>query len=93
MIAIKGAGANQSFTVRHIGIGNIGVERIFPVISPWIKKVTVKKRGDSRRAKLYYLRIKTAKETVRLGAEVAQEAAKISSPANDQPAAPHPSQG
>lgn len=72
VVAIKGSGANQSFTVRHQGIGGIGVERIFPAISPWIKKVTVRKKGDTHRAKLYYLRKKTGKEVSRLGEEVKQ---------------------
>lgn len=61
-IAIKGSGPNMMFTVRHVGAGGIGVERIFPLISPWIKKIDVKKRGDVRRAKLYYLRRKQGKE-------------------------------
>lgn len=67
VLGIRGSGDNQSFTVRHLGVGNIGVERIFPVISPWIKKVTLKKRGKVRRAKLYYLRKKSRKEISRLG--------------------------
>lgn len=72
VVTIKGGGTNQSFTVRHQGVGGIGVERIFPAISPWIKKVTVKKKGITRRAKLYYLRNKTGKEVARLGEEVKQ---------------------
>jgi large subunit ribosomal protein L19 len=56
VIAIKGSGTNCMFTVRRIGAGAIGIERIFPLVSPWIKKLDVKKRGDVRRAKLYYLR-------------------------------------
>lgn len=66
-IAIRGAGDNRSFTVRRLGNDGVGIERIFPVISPWIKKVTVKKKGDTRRAKLYYLRTKTGKQVGRLG--------------------------
>jgi len=62
VIAIKGTGANCMFTVRKIGSGAIGIERIFPLVSPWIKKLEVKKRGDVRRAKLYYLRDKQGKE-------------------------------
>lgn len=73
VIAIRGAGENQSFVVRRIGIGGIGVERIYPVISPWIKKVTVKKKGDVRRAKLYYLRQKTSKEISKLAGEAVAE--------------------
>ncbi len=63
VIAIKGSGANCMFTVRKIGSGAIGIERIFPLISPWIKKLEVKKSGSVRRAKLYYLRTKQAKKT------------------------------
>jgi large subunit ribosomal protein L19 len=47
-----------AFTVRRLAADNIGVERIFPLASPWISKITVKKRGGVRRAKLYYLRTK-----------------------------------
>jgi large subunit ribosomal protein L19 len=61
VIAIKGRGENKSFTVRKMASGGIGVERIWPLISPWIKKIVVKKRGKVRRAKLYYLR-KRAKQ-------------------------------
>lgn len=66
MIKIKGVGDNQTFTVRHMGTGNIGVERIFPVISPWIKRVEVKKKGSVKRAKLYYLRQKSGKEATKI---------------------------
>lgn len=58
VISIKGSGNNLMFTVRHMGSGGIGVERIFTIISPWIKKIEVKKKGRVRRAKLYYLRQK-----------------------------------
>ncbi len=56
VIAIRGRGENKSFTVRKIAAGGIGVERIWPLISPWIAKIVVKKKGKVRRAKLYYLR-------------------------------------
>lgn len=56
VIGIKHGGANTMFTVRRIGPAAVGIERIFPLVSPWIKKIDVKKRGDVRRAKLYYLR-------------------------------------
>lgn len=61
VLAIKGSGPNVMFTVRHMGTGAIGVERIFPLVSPWIKKIEVKKRGEVRRAKLYYLRYRKGK--------------------------------
>ncbi|MBI5619662.1 50S ribosomal protein L19, partial [Candidatus Gottesmanbacteria bacterium] len=56
VLAIRGSGENTMFTVRRIGAGAIGIERIFPLASPWIKKLEVKKHGEVRRAKLYYLR-------------------------------------
>lgn len=62
VIAIKGSGVNCMFTVRKIGAAAIGIERIFPLASPWIKKLEVKKLGAVRRAKLYYLRDKLGKE-------------------------------
>lgn len=66
VIAIKGSGVNAMFMVRKIGAGAIGIERIFPLMSPWIKKITVKKQGVVRRAKLYYLRGKIGKEATRV---------------------------
>ncbi|HKI47189.1 MAG TPA: 50S ribosomal protein L19 [Balneolales bacterium] len=55
VISIRGRGANRSFVVRKIS-NSVGVERIFPFTSPYIASIDVKKRGDVRRAKLYYLR-------------------------------------
>ena len=55
MIARKGRGLNEQFTVRRISYGE-GVERIFPVHSPRIEKIEVDARGAPRRAKLFYLR-------------------------------------
>ena len=54
-IARAGAGLMESFTVRKISFGE-GVERVFPVYSPMIESIEVKRRGAVRRAKLYYLR-------------------------------------
>jgi large subunit ribosomal protein L19 len=55
VIARSGAGINESFTVRKISYGE-GVERVFPVYSPYIAEIEVLRRGHVRRAKLYYLR-------------------------------------
>ena len=54
----KGSQENKSFTVRRIAAGQIGMERVFPVSSPWIEKIEVKREGKVRRSKLYYLRDK-----------------------------------
>src|SRR5258706_13703621 len=62
VISIRGRGDDQTFIVRKIAAGNIGVERIFPLISPWISKIEVKKTGTVRRAKLYYVRGKSNRE-------------------------------
>jgi large subunit ribosomal protein L19 len=66
VIAIKGSSSTRTFTVRKIGVDSIGIERIFLAFSPWIQKITVQKRGDVRRAKLYYLRGKIGKEALKI---------------------------
>jgi large subunit ribosomal protein L19 len=55
VIAIKNRGLNSSFTVRKISSGE-GVERVFQTHSPMVADIQVKRRGDVRRAKLYYMR-------------------------------------
>ncbi|KKU86941.1 MAG: 50S ribosomal protein L19 [Candidatus Beckwithbacteria bacterium GW2011_GWC2_47_9] len=61
VIAIKGRGIGKSFTVRKIGSDAVGVEKIWPLMSPNVLKVTVKKAGKVKRAKLYYLRQRIGK--------------------------------
>ena len=60
VIARKGRGINENFTVRRI-IDNEGVERIFPLNSPNVVKIQPVRSGKTRRAKLYYLRKRTGK--------------------------------
>ena len=60
VIQRKNSGAGESFTVRKISNG-IGVERIFPILSPNIDKIEVLRRGKVRRARLYYMRGKQEK--------------------------------
>ena len=60
VIAKRNRGLNSSFTVRKISHGE-GVERVFQTYSPVVDSVKVKRRGDVRRAKLYYLRGRTGK--------------------------------
>ena len=59
-IARQGGGINESFTVRKISFGE-GVERKFPILSPNVESIEVKRRGVVRRAKLYYLRDRRGK--------------------------------
>ncbi len=56
VLSRRGAGPSKTFTVRKIGAGGIGVERVWPENSPAIEKVTIKKQNKVRRAKLYYMR-------------------------------------
>lgn len=60
VIAKKNRGLNSSFIVRKISHG-VGVERTFQVYSPLVEEIQVKRRGDVRRAKLYYLRERSGK--------------------------------
>jgi len=60
VIRKRGEGARASFTVRRISYG-VGVERTFPLHSPMVERVQVVRRGDVRRAKLYYLRTLSGK--------------------------------
>lgn len=81
VISIRGEGSNKSFIVRRMGTNNIGIERIFPLISPWIKKITIRKKGFVRRAKLNYLREKTGKEAEAMKEEeIKEEKVQINTP-------------
>ncbi|MFM8755031.1 MAG: 50S ribosomal protein L19 [Phenylobacterium sp.] len=86
-IARQGQGINESFTVRKISFGE-GVERIFPIHSPNIESIEVKRRGVVRRAKLYYLRDRRGKsariaERQMTAAERTQAAADRAGAADD----------
>ncbi len=56
----RGSGATETFTVRKMS-GNIGVERIFPISSPFVDSIVVTKRGAVRRARIFYFRERTGK--------------------------------
>lgn len=71
VIARKGKGIQQSFTVRRISYGE-GVERVFPVHSPRIEKIEVEHRGKVRRAKLYYLRDRLGKGAIKVKTQTAR---------------------
>jgi large subunit ribosomal protein L19 len=60
VIARAGSGLEQTFTVRKVSYGE-GVERVFPLHSPSIEKIKLVKKGDVKRAKLYYLKSKVGK--------------------------------
>ncbi len=61
VIQIKGTGTTKTFTVRKMS-GNVGVERIFPCASPFIKQIDVNKVGKVRRSRIYYFRELTGKK-------------------------------
>ena len=62
VIRRQGSGLQETYTVRKLSFG-VGVERIFPVHAPIIQQIEVTRRGDVRRAKLYYLRDRIGKAT------------------------------
>ena len=72
VIGRKGSGVNEAFTVRRISYGE-GVERVFPINSPLIENIAVKKKGSVRRAKLYYLRGKKGKKATKVRERVAHK--------------------
>jgi large subunit ribosomal protein L19 len=61
IIAMHNNGASSTFTVRKIGANSVSVERIFPLHSPIISDIKIVKKGDVRRAKLYYVRDRVGK--------------------------------
>ncbi|HJX45554.1 MAG TPA: 50S ribosomal protein L19 [Patescibacteria group bacterium] len=75
VIAIKGGGISKTFTVRKIGVHQIGIERIFQIMSPNIEKIEVIKSGVKgvKSAKLYYTRIKPKKEIDKIYARAARK--------------------
>jgi large subunit ribosomal protein L19 len=75
-IARKNSGINSAFTVRKLSYGE-GVERVFPLYSPSLESIEVVRRGDVRRAKLYYLRGLTGK-AARIAEKTTGYAAKVS---------------
>lgn len=66
VIAKKNVGMSKTFTVRRMAVGNIGVERIFPLFSPNIENIKIKNSAKVRRAKLYYLRERVGKAATKV---------------------------
>jgi len=85
VIARRNAGLNSSFTVRKISYGE-GVERIFPLYSPNVADIEVIRRGDVRRAKLYYLRDRRGK-SARIAEQTTGYSAKLAAAERDAAAA------
>lgn len=75
VIAHKGTGVNETFTVRRISYGE-GVERVFPVNSPNVEKIEVERDSEPGRARLYYLRDRTGKAAMAVKEKRAEEADK-----------------
>ncbi len=65
VLSISGSGIGRSFTVRKISYGE-GVEKVFPLHAPTVEKVDVVRRGDVKKAKLYYLRERVGKKATRV---------------------------
>ena len=89
VIKMKAGGAGASFTIRRMSSG-VGVESTFPIYSPWLESVEVMRHGEVRRAKLYYLRGRSGKDSrireKRVKAEEAQVAEVIAAEVAAAPA-------
>jgi large subunit ribosomal protein L19 len=85
VIARKGHGIHENFTVRRISYGE-GVERVFPVNSPNIEKIEVERESETMKARLYYLRHRTGKAAVAVKAREN----RVGAPAASAPAAAAP---
>jgi len=68
VIAKRGSGVNENFTVRRVSYGE-GIERVFPLCSPSIERIEVIRSGKVKRAKLYYLRGKIGKRATKIEAQ------------------------
>jgi len=68
VIAKRGSGVNENFTVRKVSYGE-GIERVFPLYSPSIERIEVIRSGKVKRAKLYYLRGKIGKRATKIEAQ------------------------
>ncbi len=75
VIAHKGSGIHETFTVRRISYGE-GVERVFPVNSPNIEKIEIERESEPGKARLYYLRSRTGKAAMAVKEKRFEEAAK-----------------
>jgi large subunit ribosomal protein L19 len=75
VIARKGGGISETFTVRKV-VQGIGVERIFPIHSPKVDRIKVIKRGRVRRAKLFYLRDRIGSAATKIEEQTSQQAAQ-----------------
>ena len=76
VISIKNRESGKSFVVRKIATGGIGVERIFPLHTPFIEKIERTQLGNVRRAKLYYLRDRIGKAAMNIRKKVGAQAQK-----------------
>ena len=76
VIAHKGSGIHETFTVRRISYGE-GVERVFPVNSPNVEKIEIEKNAENGRARLYYLRDRTGKAAMAVKEQRYEKPAKV----------------